>query len=158
VADYRFLTAWLIEAPVAPVWDAIHDAEGWPEWWPGVESVEELDAGDGELKVGSVSRQRWRSRLPYAIEFESRTLRVERHALIEGVTVGELDGLGVWRLFDRDGVTAVLYQWEVRTTRPWMNLLAPAMRPAFRWNHDAVMRGGGEGLARRVGGRLVAAS
>ena len=157
MAVYRFLTAWLLEAPREAVWEAIHDAERWPEWWRGVESVVELDSGD-ERKVGSVSRQRWRSRLPYAIEFETRTTVVERPRLIEGVTVGELAGRGRWRLYEQDGVTAVLYEWEVRTTRRWMNALAPLLGPAFRWNHDAVMRRGGEGLARRVGGRLVAAS
>jgi hypothetical protein len=157
VASYRFLTAWVIEAPIDPVWEAIYDAERWPEWWPGVESVVELEAG-GEQKVGSLSRHRWRSRLPYAVEFESRTTVVERPHLIEGVAAGELAGRGVWRLFEGGGVTAVLYQWDVATTRAWMNRLAPLLRPAFRWNHDAVMRGGGEGLARRVGGRLVAAS
>ncbi len=157
MATYRFLTAWLIEAPREPVWGVIHDAERWPEWWRGVESVVEIEPGD-EQKVGSLSRQRWRSRLPYGIEFESRTTAVERPHFIEGVTAGELEGRGRWRLYERDGLTAVLYQWDVRTTRRWMNLLAPALGPAFRWNHDAVMRNGGEGLARRLGGRLVAAS
>lgn len=157
MADYRFLTAWLLEAPIDRVWDVIRDAERWPEWWPGVESVVELEPGD-ERKVGSLSRHRWRSRLPYAVEFDSRTTAVERPHRIEGIATGELAGRGHWRLFERDGVTAVLYQWDVSTTKPWMNRLAPLLRPAFRWNHDAVMRGGGEGLARRVGGRLLAAS
>ena len=147
----------MLEAPVDPVWDAIYDAERWPEWWRGVESVVELEPG-GDNKVGSLSRQRWRSRLPYAIEFESRTTRVEPPWEIDGSTTGELEGRGRWRLFERGGTTAVLYQWDVLTTRRWMNAAAPVLRPAFRWNHDAVMRQGGEGLARRLGARLVAAS
>jgi hypothetical protein len=155
VAAYRFLTTWLLESPVDPVWDAIYDAERWPEWWPGVESVVELEPGD-ESKVGSLSRHRWRSRLPYAVEFESRTVRVEHPHLIEGVATGELAGEGRWRLFERAGVTAVLYEWNVSTTRAWMNRLAPVARPAFRWNHDWVMRQGGRGLARRLGVRLLA--
>ena len=157
MARYRFLTTWLLEAPIDPVWDAIYDAERWPEWWRGVESVVELDPG-GRDKVGSVSRHRWRSFLPYAVEFESRTTRVERPWLIEGEASGELAGEGRWRLFQHDALTAVLYEWNVRTTRRWMNLLAPVAAPAFRSNHNWVMRRGCEGLARRVGGRLVAAS
>ncbi|MCA1656715.1 MAG: polyketide cyclase, partial [Actinobacteria bacterium] len=35
-------------------------------------------------------------------------------------------------------------------------LLAPLARPVFRWNHDVVMRQGGEGLADRLGARLLA--
>jgi hypothetical protein len=37
-----------------------------------------------------------------------------------------------------------------------MNLLAPVARPFFAWNHDVVMRWGGEGLSRLVGARLLA--
>ena len=33
---------------------------------------------------------------------------------------------------------------------------APLLRPVFAWNHDIVMRQGGEGLARLLGARLVA--
>lgn len=157
MSRYRFLTTWLVEAPVEPVWDAIYDAERWPEWWRGVESVVELDAG-GNGKVGSVSQQRWRGLLPYAVEFETVTTRVQPPRLIEGFTRGELQGRGVWRLLSEGDATAVLYDWDVRTTPRWMHLLAPALRPAFRWNHDWVMRRGGEGLARRVGGRLLASS
>jgi hypothetical protein len=39
-----------------------------------------------------------------------------------------------------------------------MNALAPLLRPAFVWNHDWVMRQGGEGLARRLGVPLLGRS
>ena len=42
----------------------------------------------------------------------------------------------MWRLFEARGVTAVTYQWDVRTTRPLMNALAPVARRAFERNHD----------------------
>jgi hypothetical protein len=54
-------------------------------------------------------------------------------------------------------VTAVLYDWEVSSTKRWMNLLGPLGRPVFEHNHDVVMSWGGEGLARRLGARLLAA-
>jgi hypothetical protein len=34
-------------------------------------------------------------------------------------------------------------------------VLAPAVRPLFAWNHDVVMRWGGEGLARLLGTPLL---
>jgi hypothetical protein len=157
VATYEFLTTWVLESRIDPVWEAIYDAERWPEWWRGVESVVELNPG-GEDKVGSLAHHRWRSFLPYPVEFESLTTRVERPALIEGRASGELAGEGRWRLFERSGVTVVLYEWNVRTTRAWMNLLAPVGRPVFRRNHNWIMARGGEGIARRVGARLLASS
>jgi hypothetical protein len=39
-----------------------------------------------------------------------------------------------------------------------MNLLAPIARPVFRWNHDWVMARGGEGIAQRLGCRLIAST
>jgi hypothetical protein len=39
-----------------------------------------------------------------------------------------------------------------------MNVLAPVARPLFAWNHDHVMRSGGEGLARLLGARLLVCS
>ena len=157
VAEYSFLTTWCLAAPIDPVWEAIHDFERWPEWWRGVESVTVLEKG-GEDGVGNLARHTWRSRIPYPVRFEVRTTRVERPALIEGAANGELTGDGRWRLFESAGATAVLYEWNVRTTQAWMNLLAPVARPVFAWNHHWVMRRGGEGLARRLGVRLLAAS
>ena len=85
-----------------------------------------------------------------------RTTKVERPNLLEGDASGELAGLGRWRLFEQGGVTAVLYEWNVHTTRAWMNLLAPVARPIFAVNHDYVMRNGGQGLARLLGAPLLA--
>jgi hypothetical protein len=37
-----------------------------------------------------------------------------------------------------------------------MNAIAPFARPVFAWNHHAVMKQGGFGLARQLDARLVA--
>jgi hypothetical protein len=155
VADYSFLTTWLLDAPRERVWEAIYDQESWPHWWRGVEEASEVRPGN-EDGVGTVSRMVWKSLLPYRVEFEVTTTRIERPHLLEGDAVGELSGIGRWRLYEQNGVTAVLYEWNVATTKPWMNLLAPLARPFFEWNHDWVMARGGEGIARLLGCRLLA--
>jgi uncharacterized protein YndB with AHSA1/START domain len=155
MADYAFLTTWLLDSPREPVWEAIYDQERWPEWWRGVEEVEERDGGDGG-GVGAVAGMVWKSVLPYRVEFEITTTHVERPHLLQADAIGELSGVGRWRLFERDGVTAVLYEWNVATTKPWMNLLAPFARPIFEWNHDWVMARGGEGIADLLGCKLLA--
>jgi uncharacterized protein YndB with AHSA1/START domain len=158
VADYRFLTTWVFDAPIERVWGALYDSERWPEWWRGVERVQVIERG-GDDRVGELSRYTWKSKLPYRLEFDMRTTRVEAPHLVEGEAKGELTGTGRWRLFSgRDGTTAVTYEWNVETTERWMNVLAPIARPVFAWNHDYVMGHGGEGLARRLGARLLVAS
>jgi uncharacterized protein YndB with AHSA1/START domain len=160
MSEYSFLTTWCLEAPREPVWDAIWDSEKWPQWWRGVAAAEKLADGD-ENGVGQVGRYSWRSKLPYDLDFTMTTTQVERPYLLEGEASGELAGTGRWRLLSEAGskpVTAVVYEWNVHTTKPWMNAIAPLAAPLFAWNHDWVMRNGGEGLARLLDCRLLAAS
>jgi uncharacterized protein YndB with AHSA1/START domain len=153
---YRFLTSWLIESSREAVWEVLQDPLRWPEWWRGVERVAELDGGD-ERRVGSRYRIAWRSRIPYQLEFDFTVRGLEAGRRMEGHAAGDLQGTGCWRLFEDGGVTAVVYEWDVASTKRWMNVLGPLARPVFEHNHDVVMRWGGEGLARRLGARLVAA-
>jgi Polyketide cyclase / dehydrase and lipid transport. len=157
VAGYSFLTTWVLGAERGRIWEAIYASERWPEWWPGVEVAELLAEGD-ERGVGQRGRYVWRSTIPYAVEFEIETTRVERPHLLEGRATGGLEGTGRWRFFEHAGVTAVVYEWNVSTTKRWMNVIAPVARPVFRWNHDQVMRAGGRGLARLLDAPLLASS
>jgi uncharacterized protein YndB with AHSA1/START domain len=154
VARYEFLTTWYVDAPIERVFSVLDDSAAYPEWWKGVTAVEVLDPGEAG-GVGKRARFSWRSVLPYTLSFDSRVTRVEPPHLLAGEATGELEGVGEWRLFSAGGTTAVLYSWRVRTTKPWMNLFGPLLRPAFRWNHDLVMRQGGAGLARRLGATLL---
>lgn len=149
MAEYAFVTEWTFRASILDVWDLISDAAEWPRWWRGVEKVELLEPGDAD-GVGSLRRFTWKSRLPYRLAFDMRTIRVERPYRLEGVASGELDGTGCWDLVQDCELTRVRYEWRVRTTKPWMNLLAPMARPLFAWNHDVVMGWGRQGLAREL--------
>jgi hypothetical protein len=75
-----------------------------------VERVEERDAGDG-AGIGSCYLVEWRSRVLYSLSFEFTVERVGPPRLMAGVARGELAGKGTWRLFEQDGVTAVVYGW-----------------------------------------------
>jgi hypothetical protein len=128
----------------------LRDAERWPEWWRGVERVTEL-APDERYRIA------WRSRIPYELEFEFAVNEIDPPCCMVGEATGELEGTGRWRLFEDGGVTAVTYEWNVHTTRAWMNLVAPIARRIFEYNHNVVMHWGGEGLAARLNCRLLAA-
>ena len=154
MASYSFLTTWILDAPRESVWDAIYEVESWPAWWRGVKRVDKLEHGNGD-GVGARYRHEWRSVIPYPVRFETRITGIERLHLIEAEADGELAGTGRWRFFD-GSATVVTYEWNVSTTRPWMNFLAPIARPVFRWNHNVVMHEGGTGLADLLGTRLLA--
>jgi hypothetical protein len=76
----------------------------------------------------------------------------ERPTVLAGRATGELEGTGVWTLREEDGVTLARYDWNIRTTRWWMNLVAPLAGGAFRSNHDFVMRSGVKGICSLLGG------
>ena len=149
MSDYKFLSVWDIAAPVEAAWSAIKRPEDWPTWWKGVIRVVELAPGD-EDGLGAIHRSTWKSALPYTLEFDSEIVRIDELKLIEARAFGELDGKGVWRFEEKGNNTRVQYDWTVRTTKGWMNAIAPLARPIFKWNHDVIMRWGESGLNERL--------
>ena len=153
--DYQFVTVWRFDAPVERVWTPIKDSETWSDWWKGVLKVEKLKDGDAR-GIGAIHRSTWKSALPYKLIFDSETVRVEELKLIEVRAFGELEGAGIWTLTaENENTTRVEYDWRVKTTKRWMNFLAPVAKPFFRWNHDHVMNWGGEGLAKKLNCKLL---
>ena len=98
-----------------------------------------------------------RGRLRYALTFDARVTRIEPPVVLEGTATGELEGTGVWTLREVEGWTEARYDWNIRTTRTFMNLAAPLpfVRRIFELNHDAVMGSGLRGISGLLGCRGV---
>ncbi|HLX30926.1 MAG TPA: SRPBCC family protein [Casimicrobiaceae bacterium] len=154
-ARYRLVTEWRIDAPLDALFDALSTPADWPAWWRYVDRVEPVAQGDAH-GIGAVWRYTWSSRLPYRLTFDMTTTRSDRPHAIEGAARGELSGIGCWRLASDGDVSCVRYTWLVDTGKRWMNVAAPLFAALFAWNHDQVMKAGGEGLARRLGVRFIA--
>ena len=154
MAEYHFVSTWQIQAPIERVWEEIYHTERWPNWWKYVVGVNELEPGAAD-GIGKRQHLLFRTRLPYTLGFDARLTRVQPPSELEAEATGELEGTGRWTLTPADGGTLVRYNWDIRTTRRWMNVLAPVARPVFSWNHAELMREGGESLARRLGVDLV---
>jgi hypothetical protein len=154
MAEYSFVTFWQIEASLEEVYEAVFRSLRWPEWWAGVEFVEQKSPGDTD-GIGSVRRYTWRSRLFYKLRFDAHASRIEPLAVLEAKVSGDLEGTGLWLFSHDQGITTVSYEWRVRTTKRWMNLLAPVAHSLFEHNHHALMQNGAEGLARLLDARLV---
>jgi uncharacterized protein YndB with AHSA1/START domain len=154
MAEFRFVTTWCIEAPIDDTYRVLTESRYWPSWWKSLIEVEELALGDSH-GIGRAYRYTWKSRLGYCLCFDIRVTRVQVPRLIEGAASGDVQGVGRWQLIEEGRVTRVRYEWQVHTTRRWMNLVAPVARPLFTWSHHAVMQEGAVGLARRLKGRLL---
>lgn len=155
MANYSFVTIWRIDAPIDAIYKVIQDSLAWPSWWHEVTRVEELRKGD-ERGIGSLRRYVFKGKLPYSLAFDLLVDTIEAPTRLAGTASGELAGTGVWTLSaDGPSLTTVRYDWNVRTTRWWMNLLAPLAGGVFRSNHDFVMSGGLEGLTRLLGVKAI---
>ncbi|UEG50804.1 SRPBCC family protein [Ferruginibacter lapsinanis] len=152
--QYSFETIWQVKAPLQKVWKAIYEQEKWPDWWRGVISVETLQEGD-ETDLGKKVRYTWRSILPYTLTFDMESCNIQEPFILEGIAYGELEGEGKWRFLEENGVTTLQYNWDVNTTKKWMNNLRPVLKPLFKWNHDVVMKRGARGLAKKLNAELV---
>jgi hypothetical protein len=150
MADYSFVTRWQTAAPLERVIDVLKEVDRWPAWWQGVRSVERIAEGDAD-GIGATHRFTFRGRLPYSLAFTVRVTEVAAPNRLTGEATGELEGTGVWTLRDGGGATHIRYDWNVRTTRWWMNLLAPIARPLFARNHDLIMEWGRIGLGSQLG-------
>lgn len=154
MAEYHLLTVWHIEAPLPQVYSAIQDSMHWPDWWPGAEKVEAVADGKSD-GIDSIRRYSWRGKLPYPLVIEVRATRINRLVSIEGLAKGDLEGVGRWYFSQNGKISVVHYEWHVRSTKWWMNLLAPVARAIFIRNHALLMAQGGEGLAHLLRASLV---
>ena len=150
VNGYRFLTEWWTPAPTDRVWEVIANYSTWPNWWKGIQSVEVVRGGD-ESGVGTILRQRWRSRVPYTLVFDLEMLQIEGGKLLDGRASGDLVGACRWILAPVDGGTRLCFYVDVQTGRWWMNLPIPFAPRVVRASFETIMEWGRKGLARTLG-------
>ncbi len=152
--QYHFITKWQIKAPVEKVYNAIYESNDWSNWWKSVLSVKDIVSGK-ERGIGDIKEYKWGTPLGYKLSFNMELTQREDNKLLAGEAKGELEGTGIWYFSMKDYITYVEYHWTVATTKEWMNLLSFMLKPAFKYNHDAVMRSGAIGLAKKLNAELV---
>ncbi|WP_166355265.1 hypothetical protein [Phytoactinopolyspora limicola] len=146
---YTFGSVWHIQAPLSRCWEFLAaPSQQWLDWWP---RLRDIDVRRTDGLVGSLARCTWQSPVGYRLHTELLVTDVRARHGVEMTTRGDLAGVafvGFAELPDRNGTrgTRIEVTWRVMTTRRWMNLSAPLLRPLFTWGHAAVMRGGERGL------------
>ena len=152
--QYSFVTNWELKASLEDVWETIYNSLEWPEWWKGVQSVVEIQPND-ESGVNGIRTYTWKSALPYKLIFSMQLTEKEPLKRLKGIATGELEGTGEWLFIENNGIVHVRYNWNIVTTKKWMNTFAFLLKPVFKFNHNVVMHWGGEGLAEKLGTTLL---
>lgn len=138
---YHFVTTWQFRAPVQRVWSVVLDIEHYPGWWKNFRRVT-ITRGDGK-SVGSIIWCEVRGSLPYSLTYSLEVLEAEqdRHILLR--STGDLVGTGRWKFAETTpAITEAVYYWDVATTNPILNLIAPLAKGALARNHEQVMANG----------------
>jgi carbon monoxide dehydrogenase subunit G len=154
MADYHFVTTHEIQAPMEQVWDALRDLTAYPTWQTHVVQAQLIESS-GPDGVGDKTRLTVKGRLPFTLTIDITVTQADPPRTLEVRSLGELQGVGRFTLSQHEATTTARYTWNVRTTKRWMNLLAPLARPFFERNHNGVMRKFGQDLARLLGARLI---
>jgi Polyketide cyclase / dehydrase and lipid transport len=148
---YHFVTEWRFKASLARTWDIVLDIERYPQWWKNFRRVK-LITGDGR----SVGSQVWcevRGSLPYSLRYTLEVVAAERYRSVSLHSSGDLVGTGRWAFQELPGATVATYHWDIATTNPILNLVAPLARGLLARNHQQVMANGYAALRPQVEGR-----
>jgi hypothetical protein len=145
VRHYTFDASWVVPAAMGHVAATVVDLEHYPEWWPQVRAVVKL--GPDTVRVLC------RSVLPYTLDLVLDAVSREAPVLEVAVS-GDLDGWVRWTLSEVEGGTRMDYHQEV-AVRGLLAAASYVARPLMRWNHERMLAGARDGLARRLAQRPV---
>lgn len=149
--QYHFATEWRFAARVDRTWSVVLDIGRYPGWWKNFRRVR-LIRGDGK-SVGSVIECEVRGSLPYSLTYAIEVIEAERPRHILLRSTGDLMGTGRWAFSEPEpGQSRAVYFWDVATTNPILNLLAPLAKAALARNHERVMANGYDALRPHVEG------
>jgi quercetin dioxygenase-like cupin family protein/uncharacterized protein YndB with AHSA1/START domain len=155
---YVFIDEWDVAAPPQAVFDAIADSRSYPRWWRPVYLEVQADAPP---RLGTVSRQHFKGRLPYRLHTRSVVVELDSPRRIAADVDGDLRGRGAWTLTPSPHGTHVRFDWQVYADRKLLRVLTPVLRPLLRWNHNWAIARAVDGLepyARRVVASSAAAA
>ena len=148
---YHFVTDWRFRATLEKVWTVVLDIERYPGWWTNFRRVK-ITRGDGK-SIGSVIECEVRGSLPYSLNYALEVLEATQHRYILLRSTGDLVGSGRWEFSEADpGSVKAVYYWDVATTNPILNLVAPLAKSALARNHERVMANGFAALRPHVEG------
>lgn len=151
------ISHWPFTAPLAPVWAALADPKGWPQWWPALGSAQALPAGETGLAAQRL-RLAWSAGAPFKAEIVLTTLKAlppvrlrQRSSAVPGTKQALLQGECIWLLRSDAGLTQVTHVWRLDPCPGMLGWLQPAWAPLLKALHGRVMRAGALGLARHLG-------
>ncbi|MCA9950572.1 MAG: SRPBCC family protein [Anaerolineales bacterium] len=150
--NYHFKEYWNFPGYTPEqVFEVLANATLLPEWWKGVYLEAELLEAYFEPIFGAKARVKARGFLPYKLEFELESLRLEPGQLVEVKATGDFDGIWRAKFSSNAQGTKVEIDWRVTVNLPLIRYLSPIFKPFFAWNHNWTTPRGEQGLLAYLG-------
>lgn len=149
MSSYHLLTIWHLRVPRQPVWEVLSQPAQYGEWWPSF--VRYWDLTPGHRGVGQRDHRWVRGHyLPLLLRFSTEIIALRPPEYVRYQAEGDLAGWGQVHLTEEGASTCVVITWRVMLAHRWMRIFQPVLRRLLIVNHEAVMRQGQRGLARRL--------
>lgn len=136
--SYHFVSNWTVHAQLIEAEKVIHNVPTWRLWWRDLKSVNVIR--ETPNYVGSEFEGVWGSASGYKLHMHIVITAFEAGKSIAFDATGDLDGGGTWQFETNGQNTSMRIVWDVATTKTWMNIGAPILRPIFEYNHSLLMR------------------
>jgi hypothetical protein len=155
VYKFTFLETWTVDAPIASVFANLSDFNKYPQW-----GAPAYLAGWGDPpNVGSKGTVVLRGALPYKLKLDCTIVELAPPSRIVIDAFGDLVGRQVLTLTALgERRTRITSDWRANTRWAPLTILAPVLRPLFRWNHHKCTEMAYSGLAKFLGAETAAAS
>jgi Polyketide cyclase / dehydrase and lipid transport len=141
---YRFRSSWHLDASADRVYDVLVEVVTYPQWWPQVRAVRQLDDSSGELIC--------RSMLPYDLTFVLHRDIEDRGArILRANMTGDLSGTSQWTIEAAGSGSVAVFDEDVEVRRTLLRTAGLLARPALSFNHGLMMRSGEKGLRAYLG-------
>lgn len=116
----------------------------WAEWWP-----ELIELGHVDLHADMVGTRfscTWRASAGYKLHCDFIITGITYPTQVQFRSSGDLVGTASWSFSGSRRHTEIHIDWQVVTTKWWMNRLAIILKPIFIYNHNRLMSSGERGL------------
>jgi hypothetical protein len=145
---YLFRSTWQIDAAPDAVYTTLANVAAYPSWWPQVHAATQFDDFSGELRC--------RSLLPYDLVFViRREIEDADRRILRATLDGDLAGTSQWEITPDGTGTLAVFDEDVVVRKTLIRLVGQIARPALRYNHDRMMRGGERGVRQHLSRRAA---
>lgn len=147
--EYLFVTTWRIKAPVSEVWKALVQLEDWPTWWRALRHVSVLQSN------GQAVYQLIVGYLIYFLNFQLVFVTVTDPYKAVLHSSGDIEGNGTFDVSSYGNETTIVFEWHIRTTKPWASFVSRFCRSFFTCSHAIAMKWFAQGMASHLNSTLL---